>query len=92
MFFGGFPGGPEADTWWPLSGDFPGMGGKGGGRNKNVDTTKFYKLLEVDKLGSQRCNEPLFFMPRSASEPEIKKAPLFCVLPGLLARRTGDWR
>jgi len=39
--------------------DFPGMGGKGGGRGKNVDTTKFYKLLEVDK---------------EASDPEIKKA------------------
>merc|ERR1719316_2187643 len=35
-------------------------GGKGGGRsNKNVDTTKFYKLLEVEK---------------NASESEIKKA------------------
>merc|ERR1719316_993940 len=35
-------------------------GGKGGGRsNKNVDTTKFYKLLEVEK---------------NASEAEIKKA------------------
>mmetsp|Transcript_11504 Transcript_11504/g.26662 ORF Transcript_11504/g.26662 Transcript_11504/m.26662 type:complete len:514 (-) Transcript_11504:125-1666(-) len=52
MFFGGggFP--------------FPGMDGPGGmpgGRrgNKDVDTTKFYKLLEVEK---------------SATEPEIKKA------------------
>jgi len=36
-----------------------GMGGKGGGRGKDVDTNKFYQLLEVDK---------------SASEPEIKKA------------------
>jgi len=35
------------------------MGGKGGGRSKNVDTTKFYKLLEVDK---------------SSSDSEIKKA------------------
>jgi DnaJ family protein A protein 2 len=53
MFFGGFPGMP--------GGDFPGgMGGKGGGRgSKNADTTKFYKLLEVDK---------------GASDPEIKKA------------------
>merc|ERR1719316_1173618 len=35
-------------------------GGKGGGRsNKNVDTTKFYKLLEVEK---------------NAGEAEIKKA------------------
>eukprot|EP00440_Ansanella_granifera_P020074 gb/GFBE01021809.1/.p1 GENE.gb/GFBE01021809.1/~~gb/GFBE01021809.1/.p1 ORF type:complete len:512 (+),score=193.29 gb/GFBE01021809.1/:1-1536(+) len=49
MFFGGgFPGG------------FPGMDGKGGGRgSKNVDTTKFYKLLEVEK---------------SANDAEIKKA------------------
>mmetsp|Transcript_62112 Transcript_62112/g.126484 ORF Transcript_62112/g.126484 Transcript_62112/m.126484 type:complete len:520 (-) Transcript_62112:70-1629(-) len=52
MFFGGFPGMP--------GGDFPGMGGKGGGRgSKNADTTKFYKLLEVEK---------------SASESDIKKA------------------
>lgn len=37
-----------------------GPGGMGGGRpKKDVDTTKFYKLLEVEK---------------SASEPEIKKA------------------
>merc|ERR1719378_679923 len=37
-----------------------GMPGKGGGRgSKNVDTTKFYKLLEVEK---------------SASEADIKKA------------------
>merc|ERR1719335_204067 len=36
------------------------MPGKGGGRgSKNADTTKFYKLLEVDK---------------GASDPEIKKA------------------
>merc|ERR1719262_1023286 len=34
-------------------------GGKGGGRNENVDTTKFYKLLEVDK---------------GANDAEIKKA------------------
>merc|ERR1719463_908387 len=43
-------------------GGFPGMDDMGGGRrksNKNVDTTKFYKLLEVEK---------------NASEPEIKKA------------------
>jgi len=48
MFFGG-PGG------------FPGMDGmgKGGGRGKNVDTTKFYTLLDVDK---------------NASDAEIKKA------------------
>eukprot|EP00421_Protoceratium_reticulatum_P051267 CAMPEP_0168439688 /NCGR_PEP_ID=MMETSP0228-20121227/42594_1 /TAXON_ID=133427 /ORGANISM="Protoceratium reticulatum, Strain CCCM 535 (=CCMP 1889)" /LENGTH=59 /DNA_ID=CAMNT_0008453971 /DNA_START=56 /DNA_END=232 /DNA_ORIENTATION=+ len=56
MFFGGFPGMP--------GGDFPGMGGgmgggKGGGRGKKADTTKFYKLLEVEK---------------TASDPEIKKA------------------
>eukprot|EP00931_Biecheleriopsis_adriatica_P092077 TRINITY_DN658_c0_g3_i1.p1 TRINITY_DN658_c0_g3~~TRINITY_DN658_c0_g3_i1.p1 ORF type:complete len:530 (+),score=162.50 TRINITY_DN658_c0_g3_i1:65-1591(+) len=45
MFFGGgFPG------------DFP---GKGGGRSKNADTTKFYKVLEVEK---------------NASDAEIKKA------------------
>mmetsp|Transcript_82483 Transcript_82483/g.197905 ORF Transcript_82483/g.197905 Transcript_82483/m.197905 type:complete len:515 (+) Transcript_82483:99-1643(+) len=49
MFFGGFPGGDG----------FPGMGGKGGGRGKNADTTKFYKLLEVEK---------------NASEADIKKA------------------
>eukprot|EP00930_Biecheleria_cincta_P043322 TRINITY_DN2976_c0_g1_i1.p1 TRINITY_DN2976_c0_g1~~TRINITY_DN2976_c0_g1_i1.p1 ORF type:complete len:311 (-),score=81.01 TRINITY_DN2976_c0_g1_i1:855-1787(-) len=49
MFFGGFPG---------MEGGFPGKGGGRGG-NKNVDTTKFYKLLEVDK---------------NASESEIKKA------------------
>jgi DnaJ homolog subfamily A member 2 len=49
MFFGGgFPGG------------FPGMGDKGGGRgSKNADTTKFYKLLEVEK---------------NATQDEIKKA------------------
>merc|ERR1719436_1994451 len=40
MFFGGFPG---------MGGDFPGMGHKDRGRSKDVDTTKFYKLLEVDK-------------------------------------------
>jgi len=49
MFFGGggFP--------------FPGMDGpgKGGGRGKDVDTTKFYKALEVDK---------------DASDADIKKA------------------
>jgi len=48
MFFGGFPGMP--------GGDFP---GKGGGRSRNVDTNKFYQLLEVEK---------------SASDAEIKKA------------------
>eukprot|EP00448_Togula_jolla_P005582 CAMPEP_0170598028 /NCGR_PEP_ID=MMETSP0224-20130122/16024_1 /TAXON_ID=285029 /ORGANISM="Togula jolla, Strain CCCM 725" /LENGTH=508 /DNA_ID=CAMNT_0010922543 /DNA_START=71 /DNA_END=1597 /DNA_ORIENTATION=+ len=43
-----------------MPGDFPGMGGKGGGRgNANADKTKFYKTLEVDK---------------GASESEIKKA------------------
>lgn len=42
-----------------MDGGFPGMGGKGGGRNKNVDTTKFYKLLEVEK---------------NASDSDIKKA------------------
>jgi len=51
MFFGGFPG--------MDGGGFPGMGGKGGGRGKPADTTKFYKLLEVDK---------------DASNAEIKKA------------------
>jgi len=54
MFFGGFPGMP--------GGDFPGMGGmggKGGGRGKPADTTKFYKVLEVEK---------------NASESDIKKA------------------
>jgi len=53
MFFGGFPG---------MEGGFPGGGfpGKGGGRgNKSADTTKFYKLLEVEK---------------SAGDAEIKKA------------------
>merc|ERR1740123_417093 len=40
-------------------GGFPGMGGKGGGRQKNADTTKFYKTLEVDK---------------DANDSEIKKA------------------
>jgi len=39
MFFGGFPG---------MDGDFPGHGSRRGG-GKPVDTTKFYKLLEVDK-------------------------------------------
>merc|ERR1719245_2858257 len=50
MFFGGFPGmdGP---------GGMP--GGRGGRSSKPVDTTGFYKALEVDK---------------GASEPEIKKA------------------
>mmetsp|Transcript_49719 Transcript_49719/g.140159 ORF Transcript_49719/g.140159 Transcript_49719/m.140159 type:complete len:516 (+) Transcript_49719:103-1650(+) len=48
MFFGGFPG-------------MPGMDGPGGGRRpqRNVDTTAFYKLLEID---------------REASEADIKKA------------------
>jgi len=50
MFFGGFPG---------MGGGMPGMPGKGGGRGKDVDTNKFYELLEVDK---------------NATEPEIKKA------------------
>merc|ERR550532_1824269 len=40
-----------------MDGGFP--GGKGGGRGKPVDTTAFYKTLEVDK---------------GASEPDIKKA------------------
>merc|ERR1719460_1518119 len=41
-------------------GDFPGGGGGGRrGSRKSADTTKFYKLLEVEK---------------SASEPEVKKA------------------
>lgn len=50
MFFGGGGGFP-----------FPGMeGGPGGGRpRKDVDTTKFYKLLEVEK---------------NSSEAEVKKA------------------
>merc|ERR1719428_1716048 len=49
MFFGGFPGmdGPG------------GMGGGMGRPKKDADTTKFYKLLDVEK---------------SASEAEIKKA------------------
>jgi len=53
MFFGGggFP--------FPGMDGMPGGGGKGGGRGKDVDTTKFYKLLEVDK---------------GASEAEMKKA------------------
>lgn len=52
MFFGG--GG------FPFPGmDGPGGMGGGGRPKKNADTTKFYKLLEVDK---------------NASEPEIKKA------------------
>merc|ERR1719359_2690309 len=53
MFFGGFPGMPGMDGPGGMG------GGMRGGRRKNVDTTKFYKLLEVDK---------------DASEPEIKKA------------------
>ena len=61
MFFGGFPGG-----------DFPGMGGKGGGRNKNVDTTKFYKLLEVDKFGTQLA----FFLESILINP-LKSFKLF---------------
>merc|ERR1719389_1492374 len=52
MFFGGGRGGFD-----PFEG--MGGGGKGGRSNKNVDTTKFYKLLEVEK---------------NASEAEIKKA------------------
>lgn len=44
MFFGGFPGMP--------GGDFQG-GGRGGGRSKNVDTNKFYELLEVDKNANE---------------------------------------
>merc|ERR550532_571937 len=40
-----------------MDGGFP--GGKGGGRGKPVDTTAFYKTLEVDK---------------GASEPDIKRA------------------
>merc|ERR1719174_2515983 len=54
MFFGGgFPGGfPGMDDGFP--------GGGGGRRSKkDVDTTKFYKLLEVDK---------------NASSADIKKA------------------
>merc|ERR1719359_2241957 len=53
MFFGGFPGMPGMDGPGGMG------GGMRGGRQKDVDTTKFYKLLEVDK---------------DASEPEIKKA------------------
>jgi DnaJ family protein A protein 2 len=49
MFFGGFPG---------MEGGFPGKGGGRGG-NKNADTTKFYKLLEIE---------------RNATDAEIKKA------------------
>lgn len=48
MFFGGGGGFP-----------FPGMDGPPGRPSKNADTTKFYKLLEVDK---------------GASDAEIKKA------------------
>jgi len=54
MFFSGFPGMP--------GGDFPGMGGPGGRGSrggKPADTTKFYKLLEVEK---------------DANDAEIKKA------------------
>mmetsp|Transcript_6300 Transcript_6300/g.8622 ORF Transcript_6300/g.8622 Transcript_6300/m.8622 type:complete len:101 (+) Transcript_6300:88-390(+) len=52
MFFGGgFPGFPGMDG--------PGMPGPGRRGNKDVDTTKFYKLLEVEK---------------NASEGDIKKA------------------
>ena len=55
MFFGG--GDPFGGGGFPGMG---GMGGKGGGRGgKPADTTKFYKLLEVDK---------------NAQPPEIKKA------------------
>jgi len=50
MFFQGFPG--------MDGGGFPG-GGRGGRSNKPVDTTAFYKALDIDK---------------SASEAEIKKA------------------
>mmetsp|Transcript_22767 Transcript_22767/g.50093 ORF Transcript_22767/g.50093 Transcript_22767/m.50093 type:complete len:512 (-) Transcript_22767:29-1564(-) len=48
MFFSGFPG---------MGGDLPGAGRPG--RGKDVDTTKLYKLLEVE---------------RSATENDIKKA------------------
>ena len=42
MFLSTFPGMP--------GGDFPGMGGKGGGRgSKSVDTSMFYKPAEGDK-------------------------------------------
>jgi len=54
MFFGGggFP--------FPGADGMPGgRGAKGGGRGKDVDTTKFYKLLELDK---------------GAGDAEIKKA------------------
>jgi len=51
MFFGGFPGMPGM-----AGGDMP---GRRGGSGKDVDTTKFYKLLEVEK---------------TATEAEIKKA------------------
>merc|ERR1719240_1432025 len=55
MFFGGGGGFPFPGMDGP-----GGMGGMGGrGPSKNADTTKFYKLLEVDK---------------SASTAEIKKA------------------
>merc|ERR1719324_65884 len=54
MFFGGMPGGMGG---FP---DMDGMGGMGGrGSKKPADTTKFYKLLEVDK---------------NASNADIKKA------------------
>merc|ERR1719324_2250271 len=54
MFFGGMPGGMGG---FP---DMDGMGGMGGrGSKKPADTTKFYKLLEVDK---------------NASDSDIKKA------------------
>ena len=54
MFFGGggfpFPG---------MDGGMPGRGGKAGRGREDVDTTKFYKVLEVDK---------------GAGDSEIKKA------------------
>jgi len=52
MFFGGMPGG--------MGGGFEdAFGGGGGGPRKKVDTTKYYKLLGVEK---------------NATESEIKKA------------------
>mmetsp|Transcript_114724 Transcript_114724/g.370920 ORF Transcript_114724/g.370920 Transcript_114724/m.370920 type:complete len:523 (+) Transcript_114724:56-1624(+) len=53
MFFGGGGGFPG------MGGDFPGGGRGGRGGGKPVDTTKFYKTLEVEK---------------NVSEAEIKKA------------------
>lgn len=56
---GGFSMGEDDEMPGGFPGGFPGMGGGRGGKKKDVDTKKFYDLLEVSK---------------EASSAEIKKA------------------